>query len=625
MKEQSKQAQALREKYEERTVRALQEEFGRRQEERRLVERGWELNMNFLSGNQYCGINPAGELEEEQPRYWWQYRRVFNHIAPAIDTRIAKLARVRPAITVRAASGSESDMRAAKLAADVLRSVREDCALDEVISRATVWSETCGTAFYKVYWEGGGVRVSEVAPFEIYPEDLSCGSVEEQGSLMHAKALPVSEIERLYGVRVKGQDVYEFSLAPYSAAANFMGGAGAGARYVKKDCALVIEYYEKPTARHPAGRMLVAAGDRLVHEGELPYPNGENGERGYPFVRQCALEFSGAFFGGSVIDRMIPVQRAFNAVKNRKHEFLNRLTMGVWAVEDGSVDTDALLEEGLPPGKVLVYRQGSTPPALLGADRLPAEFTEEEGQLLEEFILVSGVSEISSTSRNRTSVTSATGLQMLIDLDDTRLSVTTESIRQAMKRIAKHILRLMHAFAGERCSLRKTGADGSTETYCFSGAELTAHDVVFEADDEGASSPSRRRSLIYELYGMGLLADENGRVSDETRERILNALGFGGLGGGRGAASLHERKAAQENVRLFAEAVPVDVFDDDEVHIAEHTRCVLSEKTDEQAKARFSAHISAHRASLAEKGRPQDAAQSGARTFEQAPRGGSEQ
>ena len=37
---------------------------------------------------------------------------------------------------------------------------------------------------------------------------------------------------------------------------------------------------------------------------------------------------------------------------------------------------------------------------------------------------------------------------------------------------------------------------------------------------------------------MGLLADENGKVSDETRERILNALGFGGLEAARGLSAL---------------------------------------------------------------------------------------
>ena len=43
-----------------------------------------------------------------------------------------------------------------------------------------------------------------------------------------------------------------------------------------------------------------------------------------------------------MVERAIPVQRAYNAVKNRKHEFLNRIAMGVLTVEDGSVDTDNL-------------------------------------------------------------------------------------------------------------------------------------------------------------------------------------------------------------------------------------------------------------------------------------------
>ena len=76
---------------------------------------------------------------------------------------------------------------------------------------------------------------------------------------------------------------------------------------------------------------------------------------------------------------------------------------------------------------------------------------------MNEFILGSGVSEISSTSLNRTNVTSATGLQLLIDQDDTRLAVTTESIRRAVKEIGKHILRLPRQFATSERVLRMTG------------------------------------------------------------------------------------------------------------------------------------------------------------------------
>jgi len=583
-------------------VREVTEKFAERQKQRRMLERGWELNMNFLSGNQYVGITPAGELEEEQPRYYWQCREVFNHIAPAIDTRCAKLAQVRPVMSVRAATGEEGDMRTAKISSNVLRSVLEECSFDETMARAAVWSETCGTSFYKVLWDAsarggeGGVCIAAVPPFEIYPEDLSCERVEDQPSIIHARAMPVAEISERYGIKAAPEKA-EFPLAPYAAASNFAGGLGRGALPVREDCALVIEYYEKPTRAYPKGRFLAVAGGRLAYEGELPYCNGEAGERGYPFAKQCALEFSGAFFGGSIIDRMIPVQRAFNAVKNRKHEFLNRLTAGVLAVEDGSVDTEELIEEGLPPGKVLVYRQGAPAPKMLAPDSLPSEFQQEEERLLDEFILVSGVSELSSTTQNRTHVTSATGLQLLIELDDTRLAVTTDSIRRAVKKVGRQVLRLMRQFAGKRRLMRMTGEGKKVEMYYFSSADISSDDVVFETENEGAVSPSRRRSLIYEMYDKGLFAGEDGSVPEETRERVLDALGFGGLDSARGLKPLHRNKAAEENLRLAeGEEVYADFYDDDDAHISEHTRFLLSDEfaAGEETKARIEAHLKEH-------------------------------
>lgn len=622
MKEREKlfaRAGAEDKKLAERIVREVKEDFAARQAERRLLERGWELNMNFLAGNQYCGINAAGELEEEEPRYFWQYRRVFNHIAPAIDTRCAKLSRMRPQLSVRAASDQESDLHTAKISSNVLRAVCEENTFDAVIDKATVWSETCGTSFYKVLWDGrGGAKIGEgeggavregtvravcVPPFEVYPENLGCEAVEEQQSIIHARALPVSEIERLYGIRVAGKEIREFSYAPYSASMHFAGGAGSRAANSIKNAAMVIEKYVRPSKDLPEGRLTVVAGDELVYDGPLPYKNGANGGRTFPFVKQCAVELSGSFFGGSIVDRLIPVQRAFNAVKNRKHEYLNRLTFGVLAVEDGSVDTEELAEEGLAPGKVIVYRQGANPPKALGAESLPSEFQQEEETLLEEFSRVSGVSEISSASGIGTRVTSATGLQLLIDLDDTRLAVTKASISRAVKEVGKHMLRLMREFAGANRLMRMTGEGGRVEMFYFGASDISSDDVVFEAEAENASTPSENRSLIYEIYKMGLLSDEEGKISSETKRRVLNALGFGGLENARGLGQLHADKAAEENLRLASEYVAADVFDDHAVHTEEHTRFLLSgefKKCGEGAKERFLRHIAEH-AAMSEK------------------------
>ena len=80
-----------KEREEIRLAQEITQDFLQRREERRKAENGWLLNMNFFSGNQYCDVSPFGGLIEEDKRFYWQSRRVFNHIAPTVDSRIAKL------------------------------------------------------------------------------------------------------------------------------------------------------------------------------------------------------------------------------------------------------------------------------------------------------------------------------------------------------------------------------------------------------------------------------------------------------------------------------------------------------------------------------------------------------
>ena len=115
-------------------VGEIHRDFAARREMRRQLERGWELNMKFLSGDQFCDLMPSGEIEEDEKQFFWQSRRCFNHIAPTIDTRLARLAKVRPTLEVRAFSDSEADMQVARIASNILRSVKARLDLNRVIS-----------------------------------------------------------------------------------------------------------------------------------------------------------------------------------------------------------------------------------------------------------------------------------------------------------------------------------------------------------------------------------------------------------------------------------------------------------------------------------------------------------
>ncbi len=575
--------------FEKQIVDEVMQDFKRRQEERKSFEAQWQLNMNFLMGNQYCSIGFNGDVEEYDKQFFWQERQVYNHIAPMIEIRLAKLQRVRPTMTVTPASGDDKDIKTAKMSKKIINAIYNKKRVSDLINQATRWSEVCGTSFYKVTWNNAGgvkldrvstgdVDIAVVSPFEIYPESSSCERLEDNRSIIHAKAYHVDEIKNIWGVEVEGQEVDVFTLEQTN---KTIGGLDYNAfsnkviKTTRSNYQIVIEKYELPTTEYPNGRIIIIAGDKLLHIDELPYQNCENG-RGYPFLKQEAISQIGCFWGTSIIDRVIPIQRAYNTVKNRKHEFLNRLSMGILTVEDGSVDIDNLEEEGLSPGKVLVYRQGSTPPHYMSNTSVPTDFKAEEDGLLNELMLVSGVSDLLRDSTTYTSNMSGVALQLLIEQDESRLTTSAESIRECMRRMAGHILKLYKQFAITPRLEKIVGDNGDIEVFYFSSGDITSDEVVFETENDLSETLAQRRNMVFDLLKAGLLQDENGKLSNRMRIKALELLGFGIWENAQDINELHTKKASKENFEMLKGKVcePLEI-DEHELHIQEHTAFML--------------------------------------------------
>lgn len=606
-------------KYEEDIVEEVKKDFAERAQTRRAFEAQWQLNCNFVLGNQYVYAAGDGSVATQERDYFWQERECFNHIAPLIETRLAKLQRVRPKMSVRPASGEENDRLSAKAAAKILSSACAKLEMNDVIGRATIWSEICGSVFYKTVWNAAGgrkvgkrgkravyegdVEVQVCPPFEIYPDALSHQEIADCESIIHARAVPVQAIARQYGVAVEAENCDVVS----DAGKCLLGGLDGRStsplfgRERAQNCCVLIERYTRPTADNEAGEYVAVAGGKLLAYGGLPYACGADLQPDLPFVKQDCVTRAGCFYGTSLVERCIPIQRAFNAVKNRKHEFMNRIAMGVLAVEDGSVDTDNLESEGLSPGKILVYRQGSRPPVLLDPGRVPTDFHNEEDRLLNEFINVTGVSEIMRSSSVPSGMTSGVALQLLVEQDDTRLSVTAEHVRSAVRGVAKIMLRLYKQFAKRPRLVRFVGDEGDVELLRFTASDIGCDDVVFETENELTSTPAQRQSMLFDLLNMGLLSDENGKLSNAMRNKVLDAVGYGGWEDTRETSALQIANARRENLRCAESALAVREIDDDELHEAEHIRFMLGSEFNRMCDAsaglheKMMEHVRAHK------------------------------
>lgn len=195
---------------------------------------------------------------------------------------------------------------------------------------------------------------------------------------------------------------------------------------------------------------------------------------------------------------------------------------------------------------------------------------------------------------------SGVALELLIDENESRLKFTTDSIKSAVKTIAKHVLRLYKQFATLPRLIKIVGENGDLDVFYFRGSDISSDDVQFETEDENNDTLSQRRNMIFTLLDKGLLEDENGKISNSVKNKILENIGFGIWDSSIDLKDLHVKNADVENKKLRAgESVAVKAIDDHDLHLNQHIAYMLKEvyvgEVDLKVEKVMLAHIEAHK------------------------------
>ena len=592
----------------------VEAEYERRLEERRPFEAQWTLNANFLAGNQHCGIHPVTlEIEDYAAEHDYMEHGVFNRIAPLMDTRLANLKTVSYAMTVSPRSNELDDYEKSLVATKLLSYTQSAGDFEVTKNRLLLWSELCGSAAIISWWDKaggqilasvsgerdiheGGIAYGLLTPYEIFPDSLTAPDVADQRSMLICQVKSAEEIYDLYGIEVDGEDVDTYALLPGGAASGYGDMAPISLRAgVSHDSARVMTYFERPSARYPDGRMIVTAGGRLVWYGNLPY-------RDIPIVMLRCKEVPGRFFGRSVIEELIPLQRAYNGTKNKIHDYIRTCASGPLLVPEGAVaDIEELAARGLPPGEILEYDAQRGRPESMAPPSLSSEVRRECERLASDMEYVSGVSSLMVYGATPTGVTSGTAIESLRSIDNTRLALSGENLRTCVRLLGVLWLKLYRTFASGYRTLEIVGGNdaGSVLTWC--AQDINSFDIVFDAENELLVSKSVQKENFLSALSLGLLSDEEGKVPREVRVRALEMMRIGNYADLLGENELHLQRARREGDMLFCgEAPALGAYDDDGIHIAEHRRFVLQLRYEALRRrhpdlcAAFEAHLAEH-------------------------------
>lgn len=199
--------------------------------------------------------------------------------------------------------------------------------------------------------------------------------------------------------------------------------------------------------------------------------------------------------------------------------------------------------------------------------------------LEEQFVTISGVSEMARTSQSPAAISSGTALEILKEQDDTRLALTAENIRSAYAELGRKWLRLMKQFATVPRVSRIAGNDiGDVMTLIWSANDITSDDVVVDTDNEMTNTPAQRKQLALELIQAGMFIDpDTGKMTRETRAKLMELFQLGNWESAINLDEQHLARAQREHAELERAIEPeVIKLDNHALHISEHTKYVLS-------------------------------------------------
>jgi hypothetical protein len=513
---------------------------------RQSFERQWYINIAFYLGKQNVqlfnlnsGSNAGGTRLYVPNAPYWRNRPVINLIRPAIRTELAKLTAQKPSATVVPATNDEKDLYAAQAGEQIWEAVYRDKKLKDKFRVAMQWCLTTGNGFMKTYWDPnkydkagnqGDFSFDAITPFHLFFPDMLCQDIEEQPYIIHMSTRTVEWVKLHYPDIKCEPNVTEATDLLNDSFLNLVGASNT-----RNNAILIYEVWVKPGYVDfiPKGGMFTIIGENLVQfiDTGIPYMHQE-----YPFSHTTHIPAS-RFYGDSVINDLIPIQREYNRTRGQITESKNKMGHPQLIAAEGSVDATKITTE---PGQVILYKLGFPKPEPMPLQQLPPYILQEVDRLRADFEDISGQHDISK-GQTPPGVTAATAISFLQEQDETMLSATFQSIEQTYEKIGYQTLCLVKQYWDMPRIVKVVGTDGQFNAMVFKGADIGNNtDIRIESGSAMPTSKAARQALLMDLMSQGFIPPEKG----------LELMDVGGVQRLYDQVKTDNAQASRENMKM---------------------------------------------------------------------------
>ncbi len=520
-------------------------------EQRKKHELQWAINLAYYKGFQSLMYDRTTGflqiLRNEAPEI------VINRIASFIDGRHAKITKNRPTARVMPNTTDQEDVRAAKWTDQALTHLWRKIDMESQYDRGLKQMHICGNAFMETLWdansgdaienekyEGGILTFTEegevetekvfmgeistkpISAFGILPADDTILDVKDQPYMLKRAFLPVSYLETIYPhLRGMINGASETDKTEYEKMVERLGFPittqyGRQPRDQSKRIyaqALCTTFMMKPNYAYEKGVAGVLIGGKHLAMLDV-FPN-DFGDNVYPWVHFFENEDGFSFWRQGTIERLIPVQRAINTIKQKKVRNAVLMANGKWLLPKGTqVSEEALTDE---EGEVIEYNAMAGEPKQAQIAALPNYMTQLDDELKTDLRDVGGQRE--TTFNPSPNLTAGVAMQVQAEMTDEILGPIIKRVGRAMEKVANQQLLLMDEEYIEPRKIKIFGQDGKSGVEWMTNADLRHHtDVHIEIESLFPDFRGAKRQTLMDLWDRRVIQDP---------DKLLKAYRFG--------------------------------------------------------------------------------------------------
>lgn len=307
------------------------------------------------------------------------------------------------------------------------------------------------------------------------------------------------------------------------------GATGAvGANEALENAAVVKEYYERPSRRHPKGRLVVVANGIPLYVGDSPYSGPDLGDW-HPYSEFRWEVVPGRFWGKSPLDDTTEIQKHINSIDAAI--ILVRKTM---AIPQKLIPKDSGVKPGEwtgRPGQEVYYRSTGGAPSTIEPAGVDAQVFQERAQKVEDLKNISGAIDILKGDRPP-GVTAASALEMLYEVGTGKLKPCLDRWKQFIECSQKKQLKLISRMYREprpefiRMLHMKNKEVPAEAIDKFIGADLYDNcNVKIEAGSNIPKLQSAEKAMLLQLAQIGSLDLQSPENKIEFNRR-MGVVGF---------------------------------------------------------------------------------------------------